>query len=117
MNAIINNQHIPLEIMTTPQAKSTGMMGRDSLDGGMLFPFNEIGEKSFWMKDCNIPLDIVFISGNKITDISENCQPCEEINCPSYRGIGDSVLELPGGFCNKNNVSSGDRINFDGLSF
>jgi|TARA_R110000744_G_scaffold379898_1_gene499118 uncharacterized membrane protein (UPF0127 family) len=117
MNAIINNQHIPLEIMTTPQARSTGMMGRDNLEGGMLFPFNEMGEKSFWMKDCNIPLDILFISGNKITDISRDCQPCEQVNCPSYKGLGDSVLELPGGFCSRENVQVGDRINFDGLSF
>ena len=43
MKAIINNQQIPLEIMVTPNAKSLGMMGRDSLDGGMLFPFKEIG--------------------------------------------------------------------------
>ena len=40
MNAILNNQPIPLEIMDTPQAKATGMMGRDNLEGGMLFPFD-----------------------------------------------------------------------------
>ena len=71
MNAIINNQQIPLEIMSTPNAKATGMMGRDQLDGGMLFPFEEVGERSFWMKDCNIPLDILFISGNKINSIKK----------------------------------------------
>ena len=49
MNAIINNQHIPLEIMTTPQARSTGMMGRDNLEGGMLFPFNEMGVIFLWI--------------------------------------------------------------------
>ena len=29
--------------MTTPQAKATGMMGRDNLEGGMLFPFDSEG--------------------------------------------------------------------------
>ncbi len=45
MNAILNNQEIPLEIMDTPQSRSVGMMGRDSLDGGMLFPFDSVGGK------------------------------------------------------------------------
>ena len=112
MNAIINNQEIPLEIMSTPNAKATGMMGRDHLDGGMLFAFEEIGERSFWMKDCNIPLDILFISGNKINSISENCQPCKEVSCPNYSGIGDKVLELPANFCSMNNIVPGDEVIF-----
>ena len=36
MNAILNNQEIPLEIMDTPQSKSVGMMGRNNLEGGMI---------------------------------------------------------------------------------
>ena len=117
MNAIINNQQIPLEVMFTPDAKSLGMQGRDHLTGGMLFPFDDIGEKSFWMKDCNIPLDILFISGNKINSISQDCQPCNQTTCPNYTGIGDTVLELPGGFCDNNNIVSGDEVTFDGSPF
>ena len=112
MNAIINNQQIPLEIMSTPNAKATGMMGREYLDGGMLFPFQEVGERSFWMKDCNIPLDILFIVGNKINNISENCQPCDANECERHSGIADSVLELPGGYCDDNNIRVGDGLSF-----
>jgi len=112
MNAIINNQHIPLEIMYTPQAKSVGMMGRDNLEGGMLFPFDSVGERSFWMKNCIIPLDILFIVNGKINNISKDCQPCVNQECNHYRGIADSVLELPGGYCDKNNVGVGDRLTF-----
>jgi uncharacterized membrane protein (UPF0127 family) len=38
-------------------------MGVESLaeDEGMLFPFEEEDEVSFWMKDTTIPLDIVFL--------------------------------------------------------
>ena len=60
MNVIIDNKVLPLEIMSTPNAISTGMMGRENIDGGMLFLFPEIGERSFWMKDCLISLDIIF---------------------------------------------------------
>ena len=46
------------------------------------------------MKDCKIPLDIIFINGNKITKIHHNCPPCKSNDCPSYVGTGDSILEL-----------------------
>jgi len=112
MNAILNNQEIPLEIMDTPQSRSVGMMGRDSLDGGMLFPFDSVGERSFWMKDCVIPLDIIFIIDNKINNISKNCQPCDGLDCENHSGLGDSVLELPGGYCDNNDIRGGDEISF-----
>tara|TARA_R110002020_G_scaffold117778_1_gene269220 strand:+ start:3101 stop:3442 length:342 start_codon:yes stop_codon:yes gene_type:complete len=112
MNAIINNQQIPLEIMSSPGAKAVGMMGRDSMDKGMLFPFEQVGEQSFHMKNCLIPLDIIFITGNRITNISGDCKPCDGNDCESYSGIGDKVLELPGGYCNGNNIEVGDNIEF-----
>ena len=113
MKAYINNQPIPLEIRGTPNAKSIGMMGRKNLNGGMLFPFDSIGERSFWMKNCLIPLDILFISGNKINNISHNCPPCYKDYCESYKGIGDKVLELPGGYSITNNIKEGDSVYFE----
>tara|TARA_R110002110_G_scaffold164945_2_gene365190 strand:+ start:1066 stop:1407 length:342 start_codon:yes stop_codon:yes gene_type:complete len=113
MKAYINNQPIPLEIKQTPDSKSIGMMGRQNLEGGMLFPFDTIGERSFWMKNCLIPLDILFISGNKINSISHNCPPCYEHYCKSYTGIGDMVLEVVGGYCIKNNIQEGDSVYFE----
>ena len=41
MNVILNNKVVPVEIMDTPNSISTGMMGRNHLDGGMLFIFDE----------------------------------------------------------------------------
>jgi uncharacterized membrane protein (UPF0127 family) len=52
------------------------------------------------MKNCLIPLDIIFIdSDKKITSIQKNCEPCKEIECPTYEGTGQYVLELEGGTC------------------
>ena len=110
--ATINDQLVPLEIMTTPEDHMTGMMGRDSLDGGMLFPYGEAGQRSFHMKNCLIPLDIVFITKDEITNIHHNCPPCSEDNCPQYTGLADNVLELEGGYCEKNNINVGDYIEF-----
>lgn len=110
MNVIIDNKPLPLEIMATPNAIRLGMMGRNNLDGGMLFVFPEIAERSFWMKDCLISLDIVFIIGNKVTKVHSNCPPCNENKCKSYRGIADKVLELPAG---EYSVREGDSLIFN----
>ena len=110
--ATINNQLIPLEIMVTPEDHMTGMMGRDSLDGGMLFPYGEAGQRSFYMKNCLIPLDIIFITKGEITNIHHNCPPCLEEQCQQYTGIADNVLELEGGYCEENSINVGDYIKF-----
>jgi|TARA_R110000744_G_scaffold210881_1_gene329983 uncharacterized membrane protein (UPF0127 family) len=110
MNIILHNKEVPLELMTTPNEHMTGMMGREYLAGGMLFLFSEVSERSFWMKDCIVPLDIVFIVKNKVTKVSSNCLPCNTNNCKSYFGIGDKVLELPAG---KYSIREGDRLVFN----
>ena len=72
MKITLNNKEIGVEIMDTPNSISTGMMGREHLDGGMLFVFDKVGERSFWMKNCLIPLDIITnFLGSKVT-ILEN---------------------------------------------
>tara|TARA_R110000824_G_scaffold377712_1_gene569040 strand:- start:367 stop:702 length:336 start_codon:yes stop_codon:yes gene_type:complete len=109
MNVIIDNKELPLEIMATPDAISTGMMGRENLDGGMLFLFDSVGERSFWMKNCLIPLDIIFIVKDKVTKIHSDCPACYTNKCISYEGIANKVLELPSG---EYNVSVGDVLEF-----
>ncbi len=107
MNVIINNKPITLELMSTPNSRSTGMMGREYLNGGMLFLFPEVAERSFWMKNCLIHLDIIFIVNNKITKIYRDCPPCNTNNCTSYTGRGNKVLELPS---SEYNISEGDIL-------
>ena len=109
MNVYLDNKVLPLEIMSTPNAISTGMMGRETLVGGMLFVFPEISERSFWMKDCLMSLDIIFIIGNKVTKVHLDCPPCLENKCDFYYGVGDRVLEVPSG---KYSISKGDILNF-----
>ena len=109
MNVILDNKVLPLEIMSTPNAISTGMMGREYIDGGMLFIFPSVSERSFWMKDCLISLDIIFIINNKVTKVHYNCPPCYKSNCESYEGVADKVLEVPSG---KYNVNEGDLLEF-----
>lgn len=108
MNVRINNKTFVLEVKETDEEIKQGMMGRDSLEGAMLFNVGK-GHHSFWMKNCKIPLDIVFINNNRISKIHENCQPCDECN-ENFTGIGDKVLEFPAG--TSNGWKPGDRVFF-----
>lgn len=109
MEVIINDQKFPAEYLTTPEDMERGMMGRENLEGCAVFKVGK-GRHSFWMKDCLIPLDIVFVNNNRISRIHHNCPPCEIGGCNErYSGIGDHVIEFPGGTCSK--FKEGDRVN------
>lgn len=60
----INNKTYEVEVFITDEEKETGLQGRKTLDAnsGALFVYDEPQEVSFWMKDCSIPLDIIFIN-------------------------------------------------------
>ena len=61
MELIINKNNYPLELMLTEPQIRKGMMGRKQTDGGMLFVFDNVSPRAFWMKDCVIPLDIIIL--------------------------------------------------------
>lgn len=85
----------------------------DDTFNGMLFLLPSTEDHSFWMFNCIIPLDIIFIDGNEITEIHHDCPPCKIKNeCESYIGYGNKVLEVIGGYCKENGIKKGDRISF-----
>jgi uncharacterized membrane protein (UPF0127 family) len=110
MSVRIGDKTFDAEYLQTPEDIQKGMMGRKELNGCMVFKMNR-GHHSFWMKNCLIPLDIVFVLNNRISNIHHNCPPAEQhqLNPPRYGGIGDHVIEFPGGTCSKFKV--GDRVN------
>lgn len=114
MEIEINDNMFNVKPLLTSRDIQNGMMFK-TFDGsfdGMLF-FMDNGPHSFWMKNCKVALDIIFIEDNTITSISYNCKPCVTEECPNYEGNGDMVLELPGGTCRKYNISEGDEVKFN----
>ena len=105
----VNGKMFQAEYLSSPEQIEKGMMGRNELNGCMVFKMGK-GHHSFWMKDCLIPLDIMFVLNNRISRIHQNC-PIEDkhrMTLPRYTGIGDHVIEFPSGTCNDWKV--GDRV-------
>ena len=110
MKIQINDIQLPVNICATPEKIQKGIQGLESLNNeGYLFFLSE-GEHSFWMKDCLIPIDIIFIQQGKITEIYPNCQPCVEEICDRFKGEGDMVLEVESGFCKSHDINISDSI-------
>ncbi|MEM6849496.1 MAG: DUF192 domain-containing protein, partial [Pseudomonadota bacterium] len=53
-----------IEIADDPVERTRGLMFRESMprDHGMLFDFGREGERSFWMRNTPLPLDIIYAS-------------------------------------------------------
>ena len=104
---------LPLEIEIPNNIRdfNLGLMFRESLDfnKGMLFVFDEVGQKSFHMTETKIPLDIAFITEDGYVDSIKELEPYDK-NPVSSDGEVLRALEVNRGWFAENNVEVGDEI-------
>ncbi len=101
-----------IEIADTDYETQTGLMYRNAMEEqqGMLFIFPEASMHSFYMKNTQIPLDILFIDKNlKIASIHKNAEPYSEASIPSKVPV-QYVLEINAGLTAKWGLAIGDSI-------
>lgn len=106
---------VDVQIAVTEQERASGLSFRTNLGTyeGMLFVFPEDTTTSFWMKDMNMPLDIIFVdSSGFIVDIKENNEPCNKSYCPSIASSQKYryVLEVNADFCKNNDIVVGNSV-------
>ncbi|OGZ26840.1 MAG: hypothetical protein A2365_01425 [Candidatus Nealsonbacteria bacterium RIFOXYB1_FULL_40_15] len=114
----INEKCFELEVAKTQEEKARGLMFREKLEKGkaMLFPYEEGGIYSFWMKNMNFPLDIIWINKDKkIVYIEENVPPCKTKECPNYRHEGKYILEINAGLSEEYGIRTGDAVDLPHL--
>ncbi len=112
-----NGISMKTKVLTTKNAIAKGMMGRQFTKEffALLFVMGK-DESSFWMKNCIVPLDVVFIKDSIVTKVHHSCPPCKSTShCKSYHGVGDLVMELPGGSCKALSIVRGSKITFSKL--
>ncbi len=104
-----------VELAQTENQKRIGLMFRSTITSGtgMLFLFNDVRERAFWMKNTWAPLDIIFIrEDGVIHNIHYNAEP-NSLERISSGGEVQHVLEIGGGEAMRQGISIGDRIFFD----
>lgn len=105
---------VDIEIANSDYEIQTGLMYRSSMkkNQGMLFVFSDETPRSFYMKNTQFPLDIIFINSNhKIVSFQENAKPFNEASLPS-RYPAKYVLELNAGMVNEWAIKVGDSISY-----
>jgi len=108
-----NETCFDVEIARTDIEKTRGLMFRDKLDEdkGMIFVYNDLGDRGVWMKNTLIALDILGMDENySVVFIKENFLPCKEDKCQTINVKNSMyVLELNSGIVDKFNLSMGKR--------
>jgi len=117
-----------LELAADPDSRVQGLSGRTEIpeDGGMLFIFTRASRQSFVMRDCLVPIDIIFVDGSgRVTAthamaVEEprregESQLAYELRLRKYssRYAALYAIELAGGKVAELGVGEGDLIELD----
>ena len=109
----IAGQNISVDLAITAAEQSQGLSGREGLaeNEGMLFIFDKPARHSFWMKDMQFAIDIIWLDDNmQVVYIKKDARP--ELYPETYGPDGNSkyVLEVVSGFADKHALQIGERM-------
>ncbi len=107
----IGEKVFELEVAQTPEEHLRGLGKREEICSqcGMLFLFEKPEKQAFWMKDMRFPIDIVWLSGDKVVYI-ERAIPADSPHIFSPPEPADRVLEFNAGATA--GLKTGERIEF-----
>lgn len=124
----IGGEAFTMELALTDEQITRGMGGRDRFPegGGMLFVFDRAELRTFWMKDCIIDIDVIFIdSRGLVTAVHRmTAEPPQGPDEPNWiyearlrsyhsRYPAQFAIELPAGSIDRLGVKVEDRIEMD----
>jgi len=121
----IGHNKLQVAVANTNESRQQGLSGQASLgDGqGMLFDFKNSPRQKpgFWMKGMLFPLDIIWVRGNTVVDITP------DVPLPSSgTSLGDlplyfpaepidTVVEVPAEWCQQHGISVGAKLEYKQL--
>jgi uncharacterized membrane protein (UPF0127 family) len=108
---------VEVELARTPEETARGLMFRTALapDHGMLFLFGDTAERSFWMHNTPLSLDIIFLGDDRVVagvvaDATPRTDTLRTVHRPSRY-----VVEVLGGEARAHGVGPGTRASFIGV--
>lgn len=117
---LIGDAVLTVEIADEPNEWAQGLSGKESLcdECGTLFLFPESRKQSFWMREMNFALDMIFIDEEKVVEIFEDVPFPEdgkdgrEIKVETELPT-EWVLEVNSGWVERNGVEVGNEVSFE----
>jgi len=112
----VNHHQISVEVMETAEEKRQGLSDRESLgsNSGLLFVYDAPGQYNFWMKDMNLPIDIIWIADDyRVVDITKYLHPDTFPEKFTSSRPAQYVLEVNAGYSDELDVRIGDDFEFN----
>ena len=113
---------IAVEVAVTDQERAQGLMFRESMPqaAGMVFLFDGLEIRPFWMKNCHFPLDMIYATKDgTIVDVLKNVPPCAPDPAPcdnvTPRAKSDTVLEVNTGVADAQGAIPGAKLKWVGI--
>jgi len=108
----IAGQEVKVAVANSPNEISQGLSEQVALkvDEGMLFVYDGYYIPSFWMKDMNFAIDIVWIKDGVVVGFEKNVSPSNnpELDIRRPTDFVNMVLEVNAGFADQYGVKIGD---------
>jgi len=117
----IKNNIFKTEVVQSAEETALGLSGRDSIanDHAMLFIFSDKKVRSFWMKDMNFDIDLLWIDNDKVIGYEQNMLAPDKntaidklLKYNSLQPV-DKVLEIKAGLIESLDIKIGDTININ----
>ena len=111
-----NDLVVVVDIADNRFEREKGLGGRESLSDseGLLFLHDESAIQSYWMKGMLIPIDIIWIDGERVMGFVENAQPEDPpVTIYSSPSPVDKVLEVSAGFVSRNGLEIGNILDIE----
>lgn len=105
---------VSVAIADTPALRAQGLSGVKELpqNSGLLFLLNMPAFHSFWMKDMLIPIDIIWLRGGTVVDVTARAMPepgkaLQDLTIYMPRKEADTALEVNAGFAAAHGIKEG----------
>jgi len=116
---ILPSGHVlEVEVADTPAKIQRGYMFRNGVSDreGMVFLMDSLDFHAFWMKNCRVALDILWLDEAwRVVHMERNLPPCKDKGpCPSHPPLQAAlyVLEVQAGLAGREGLKLGDHIIF-----
>ena len=108
----IKGHMLAVELAATPKARVCGLSKRVDLpeNQGMLFIYPDLGKRSFWMKDTQIPLSIAFLDDSGLIISIQHMTPMQIDERYRSRQAVRYALEVNQGWFAAHGIEVGDIV-------
>ena len=116
-NLQVGENNLEVEVVSTLESFKLGLGKRDEIGSdGMLFVFSSRRIASFWMKDMRFGIDMIWIDGDEVVEITKNIPPPnralpqQELELYLPESPVDKVLEVKARDSDGLGIEVGDKV-------